>query len=269
MKAPVKWAWAGTGAEGFFEMVVCLFFYYTLWIFTCYICANPQVPDSSVLLCVHVWMIAVYNWKPCFLIWGVHALLGGLSVGRGTVCSDKSQPSAQRCAALLAGQSIHSGNQKQGLRKWVLSEVTSQWGSTCSRSGKARTRTMGLWEYAESCWGGPRVQRTGVLPYLRLEVAHVQQGVSVCKMVGERWNRWGGRSGGCWVLLLDESSRALGDVTVRLWPRSVFSQKPLKAHGEWRDETEEWGLSLSPPSLSHSFSPCRGTCQGHIYRKGC
>lgn len=29
-------------------------------------------------------------------------------------------------AALLAGQPIHSGNQKQGLRKWVLSEVTSQ-----------------------------------------------------------------------------------------------------------------------------------------------
>lgn len=28
--------------------------------------------------------------------------------------------------AILAGQSIHSGNQKQGLRKWVLSEVTSQ-----------------------------------------------------------------------------------------------------------------------------------------------
>lgn len=34
--------------------------------------------------------------------------------------------------------------------------------------------------------GGPWVQRTGVLPYLRLEVAHAQQGVSVCKMVGER-----------------------------------------------------------------------------------
>lgn len=87
-RCPVKWARAGTGAEGFFEMVVCLFFYYSPWIFTCYICANPQVPGSSVLLCVHVWMIAVYNWKPCFLIWGVHALLGGLSVGRGTVCSD-------------------------------------------------------------------------------------------------------------------------------------------------------------------------------------
>lgn len=53
------------------------------------------------------------------------------------------------------------------------------------------------------------------------------------------------------MLLLDESSRALGDVTVRLWLRSVFSQKPLKAHGEWRDETGVRTESLS--SFSATF----------------
>lgn len=210
MKAPVKGAEAGTGAEGFFEMVVWLFFYCCPWIFMYYICANPQVQGSSILLCVHVWMIAVYNRKPCSLIWGAHALLGAVS-WQGDSLQWLEPANAQRCAALLAGQSIHSGNQKQGLRKWVLSEVTSQWGCTCSRSGKARTRTMGLWECAESCRGpmGPEGWCITLVEIQR-NVAHAQQGVSACKMVGERWNRWGGRSGGYWVLLLDESGRGLG-----------------------------------------------------------
>lgn len=42
--------------------------------------------------------------------------------------------------------------------------------------------------------------------------------------------------------------------------------KPLQVHGEWHDEKDEGGLSLSPPSLSHLLSPCRGTCQGRVLR---
>lgn len=84
----------------------------------------------------------------------------------------------------------------------------------------------------------------------------------------ERWKRWSGWSGGFWKLLL-QGSRSSEEVTVSccLGPGSAPSKQPLKAHGEWRDEAEEWGLNLSPPSLPHLLSPCQGTCQGHIYKE--
>lgn len=113
-------------------------------------------------------MRSVYNWKPCFLIWGVHALLGAV-VWQWDSLQWLGPASAHFRAALLAGQPIHSGNQKQGLRKWVLSEVTSQWGSTCFRSGKARTRTLGLRECAES-WRIPRALMVGASPCVKFKV---------------------------------------------------------------------------------------------------
>lgn len=202
------------------------------------------------------------NWKPCVLIWDVHALLGPVD-WQWIILQWLGSASTQGCAALLAGQSIHSGNQKQGLRKWVLSEVTSHWGSTCSRSGKARTPTMGLWECAESldpCG-------TGELPDATWSVAHVQHGISLHAMVGERWSRWRGSSLRFWMLILEGKLLRSWDRACCLCPGSAPFKQPLKAHGEWCDETEEWGLSFSPPSLSHLLSPCQGTCQGHFNGK--
>lgn len=92
----------------------------------------------------------VYHQRQYFLIWGWACSPKG-GVLRWLWDSLQWLEPASSCfrAALLAGRPIHSGNQKQGLRKWVLSEVTSHWGSTCFRSGKARTGTLGLWDYTE------------------------------------------------------------------------------------------------------------------------
>lgn len=154
--------------------------------------------------------------------------------------------STRGCAALLAGQSIHSGNQKQGLRKWMLSEVTSQWGSTWFRSREDRTRTMGLWECAGSSWT-TWVPRAGFLLQWNLNVL-------ICvRWLEERW------SGGFQML-------ALVGVELLLCPIApALGQLPLSnlcGHMEdsvMKKMSEDW---LSSP-LPHLLSPCRATCQGH------
>lgn len=91
----------------------------------------------------------VYYWRQRFLIWGWTCSPGKVLCWQWDSLQWLEPASSRFLPALLAGQPIHSGNQKQGLRKWVLSEVTSHWGSTCFRSGKARTGTSGIWEYSE------------------------------------------------------------------------------------------------------------------------
>lgn len=129
----------------------------------------------------------------------------------------------------------------------MLSEVTSQWGSTCSRSGKARTRTMGLWECAEFFWS-PLGLRVGVLPRLASRVRW-----RMCREA--RWLEKGdtGEVGGqedfgySWWREAAEERRGHCALLPRPWVSSL-SATPL---GTWR--MAWWNRGVRIESLS-SFS---------------
>lgn len=113
----------------------------------------------------------------------------------------------------------------------MLSEVTSHWGSTFFRSGKARTGTLGLWECAELACRDCQVWGTSC--------ACVCGGVGRVSFYKEGLNVWDGHSGeGFFFFLITQR---------RVWrlcagPRSAPRSTPCghTKNGVMKERSENW-----------------------------